>query len=182
MRFRERILGALLLGAFELTPSCGEGFIVATFDLVITSPTRGAQYETSTATVSLSGSLEFTLGLHDGLDVDWHNLTTGASGGGTVNESLQTWNAGPVPLQEGPNVIRVELNADGNWDDEAQLTVVYTPGPSSAPAAPFVDPQVDPALLQTHTLSAPAGTRQGAEPAAVESRLGVFAPSDASTR
>jgi hypothetical protein len=162
---RPPLLLAPWFAACLILVACGEGFIVASFDLVITSPTADATYATSDDEVSLSGTLEYTLGIHEDLDVDWQNLSTGASGGGTVNASLSTWNAGPIPLQVGSNVIRVELEADGGWDDTAQLTVVYTPAP---PQPPSPQPVGDPG---THALVVPAGAGHDGEPAAAEPRI-----------
>ncbi|MBM3975977.1 MAG: hypothetical protein FJ299_03170 [Planctomycetes bacterium] len=165
---RSRSLPLVLgLAACSVIAACGEGFIVASFDLVITSPTTEATYATSDDEVSLSGTLEYTLGIHEDLDVDWQNLSTGTSGGGTVNASLSTWNAGPIPLQVGSNVIRVEFEADGGWDDTAQLTVEYTPVPLQ-PALPPLRPDADPAA---HTLVVPAGAGPDGAPPAAKPRV-----------
>lgn len=156
-----------LLSSAALSASllaCNGDFIATQFDVVITAPTTDAQYATSVEPVSLSGTLEFTVGIHEDLKLTWRNLTTGASGPGTVNASVETWSAGPVPLQAGANQLRVEFEADGGWDDAALLTVVYTPGPLPVDGD-ALDDGAQGALV------VPAGLEHGGAAPSVESRV-----------
>lgn len=160
-----RALALLLsaaLGASLL--ACSSDFIATQFDVVITAPTTDAQYATSTDTVALSGTLEFTVGIHDDLKITWRNLTTGASGPGTVNASIETWSAGPVPLQDGSNQLRIDFEADGGWDDAALLTVVFTPGPLPVNGDAASDDARQPGTIVVPAGTDPSGVAPALEP------------------
>lgn len=110
---------------------------VASPQIDISSPAPGGTFNTTVASVSVSGTASAALGV---ARVIWSN----SRGGSGQASGASNWNTGPIPLQTGENTITVTAIAQNGLTASRTLLVTYgtTPGGTavSAPSLSIVSP------------------------------------------
>ena len=94
-------------------------------DVHIEQPTNSSSFTTSQAEITLGGSVFHFNTVSSRPEIDWANATTGDAGFGTLKGSH--WICGPIPLEVGPNLLKVHGSAFGAGSDSDSITVTYAP-------------------------------------------------------
>jgi hypothetical protein len=101
---------------------------------LVTSPTAGPTYNSTSATISLSGTASDNVGV---TSVTWFNLGTGASGTATGTIS---WSITDILLSSGENVITVTAHDTGGNYGNHVLTVTYNASDVTDPSIAITTP------------------------------------------
>jgi RHS repeat-associated protein len=130
---------------FCLTVSKAQAADTTPPTVTITSPVRSGQtYNTSTATVNVSGTASDNVGV---VLVSWaSNRTSGAPASGTTS-----WSATGIPLFSGANVITVHAYDAAGHDSIASITVNYTVVDTTPPTITITSPVTSGQTYNTST-------------------------------
>ncbi len=99
----------------------------------INSPSTGASYDTSAATVNIGGTASDNRGI---TEVVWSN----AAGGSGTATGTDNWTAGDITLVEGGNAITVTARDAAGNEASATMTVTYTAFDTTSPSVSISNP------------------------------------------
>ncbi len=119
--------------------------------VVITSPTSGATYNTTSSPLSIAGTASDNIGV---TQVTWVN----SRGGSGTASGTTSWSVSGIALQSGSSVITVTARDAAGNTGTATLIVVYTPPDTKAPAVVITAPTSNATYSTTSTPLSIAGT------------------------